>query len=225
MTEGIEEVALPIRSTTGYDEAVTRRAGEIIAAAFADLPPTPWLLSDHDPAAHPRVLRAYFTLQVEQALRGGCGRVEMVADEAVAVWVRSDPTAPPRPLAGYEELLSRACDRKPEHFEALERAFAEHHPSTAVDHLMFLAVWPTTQRRGLGTALLSHGVARLDEQGREGFLEATTAANVGFYERHGFRAFPPVDGPVHRLAPYLAPGWSPDCSTVITPMLRPLAPA
>jgi ribosomal protein S18 acetylase RimI-like enzyme len=214
-----EEAALSIHSTAVYDGPIARRAGEVIAAAFADLPPTRWLLSNHASATRPRVLRDYFTLQVQWALRSGCGRVEMVVDEAVAVWVRSDPTAPPRPLAGYEELLRRACDGKPERFEALEKAFVQHHPADPVDHLMFLAVRSTSQRSGLGTGLLLHGLARLDKQGREGFLEATTADNVGFYERHGFHGFPPVDGPEHRLQPYLGP----DGTTLITPMLRPLA--
>jgi GNAT superfamily N-acetyltransferase len=223
MTEGSEDIALSIRSTLVHDEMVTRRVGEIVAASFIALRPTPWLLSDHVPSVHPRVLRDYFTSQVkqvEQTLRGGCGRVEMVDDEAVAVWVRSDPVAPPRPPARYEELLSRACGRRPEHFEALEQVFEKHHPSTPVEHLVFLAVRSPAQRSGSGTALLLHDLARLDEHGRSGILEATTAADIGFYERHGFPAFPLLDSPVHSLRPYLGA----DRSTPTTPMIKSLDP-
>lgn len=71
-----------------------------------------------------------------------------------------------------------------------------------------------TQRLGNRAAATRPG--GLVKQGREKFLEATTAANVGLHERHGFRAFPLLDNPEHPLQPHFGP----DGATIVTPMIK-----
>ena len=45
-----------------------------------------------------------------------------------------------------------------------------------------------SQRRGIGSALLSHVLNVCDAQKVSAYLEATNSRNVGLYERHGFEA-------------------------------------
>jgi ribosomal protein S18 acetylase RimI-like enzyme len=74
------------------------------------------------------------------------------------------------------------------------------HPSETHWHLAFIGVDPPHQRSGLGGILLSHTLARVDEQHVHAYLESSNPANVPFYRNHGFQVireicvgdFPPV---------------------------------
>ena len=74
----------------------------------------------------------------------------------------------------------------------VSRAVAElerrrhHHAPTPHFYLSALAVEPTRQRQGIGTALLEAGLARADDRGLPAYLETATAVNVLIYERVGF---------------------------------------
>jgi ribosomal protein S18 acetylase RimI-like enzyme len=70
------------------------------------------------------------------------------------------------------------------------RAFAAleaRHPGGAHYYLMELAVDPRAQGRGIGSALLRHGLARCDERRVGAYLENSNPRNTPLYERHGFR--------------------------------------
>jgi ribosomal protein S18 acetylase RimI-like enzyme len=45
---------------------------------------------------------------------------------------------------------------------------------------------PAYRGRGLGSALLAHGLAVADQDGLPAYLEATSEDNRRLYERHGF---------------------------------------
>lgn len=53
-------------------------------------------------------------------------------------------------------------------------------------YLWLLAVDPTRQGTGIGSALLREGLARADAAGVPCILETGTERNVRFYQRHGF---------------------------------------
>ncbi|MEJ5927256.1 GNAT family N-acetyltransferase [Corynebacterium sp. H128] len=55
-------------------------------------------------------------------------------------------------------------------------------------YLYTLAVAPAAQGRGVGSALLSHGLARADDADMPCYLEATTPDSQRLYERWGFVA-------------------------------------
>ncbi|MEA1952289.1 MAG: GNAT family N-acetyltransferase [Planctomycetota bacterium] len=66
-----------------------------------------------------------------------------------------------------------------------DRLHAKHAPGQHW-YLFILAVGPHTQRSGVGTALIQHGLARIDRQGLPCYLETTSQKNVEYYPRHGF---------------------------------------
>lgn len=67
-------------------------------------------------------------------------------------------------------------------------AMAAKRPRQPHWYLADLAVDPALQSRGLGSALLEHGLRRADADGVPAYLESSTARNRRLYERHGFRA-------------------------------------
>ena len=63
-----------------------------------------------------------------------------------------------------------------------------YHPAEPHWYLWTLGVDARTQGRGVGSAVLRHTLARIDEAGAVAYLEASDPKNVPFYERHGFEA-------------------------------------
>ena len=74
------------------------------------------------------------------------------------------------------------------------------HPDEPHWYLAFVGVDPASQGRGLGSALIDHGLAQCDAQGVAAYLESSSPKNVPLYERHGFEVigviqpgdFPPL---------------------------------
>lgn len=80
------------------------------------------------------------------------------------------------------------------------QAFDAVWPEGTFSYLGLLAVDPSAQGRGIGSALVRAGLTRSDRDGVGTFLETGTVENVGFYERHGFRVTDDVElpyGPRH----------------------------
>ncbi|GAB3958082.1 hypothetical protein GCM10027614_74860 [Micromonospora vulcania] len=73
--------------------------------------------------------------------------------------------------------------------------FAANHPHTDHHHLAFLATRPDRQGQGLGTALLEHHHAWLDEAGMPGYLEASSPRSRDLYARNGYRTGEPFRVP------------------------------
>jgi len=70
--------------------------------------------------------------------------------------------------------------------------YARHRPGRPHWYLEEIAVGPDARGLGVGSALLRHGLARVDAAGLPAYLEATTAASRRLYERFGFVATGPV---------------------------------
>lgn len=108
--------------------------------------------------------------------------------EAVAVWLPAD--------AG--ELLT--VDERLRRDEVTSTIFGNRMATVAeVDdivgsapcpdadwHLATMGALPALQRQGLGSAVLTPMLDRLDGNRQSARLETSTTANVAFYERHGF---------------------------------------
>jgi GNAT superfamily N-acetyltransferase len=67
-----------------------------------------------------------------------------------------------------------------------ERLVAENEPSEPHWRLNSLAVAPTLQGRGLGSALMEPGLSHADADGVGCYLETPSPANIPFYRRFGF---------------------------------------
>ena len=136
---------------------------------------------------------------VAAALREPWSRV---VDDGAAVSVWIAPGVPE--LTADEELeLGRVLDERlgpaaAEEVHALMERFAIHHPPVPEHaYLSLLATHPDHRGRGLGMALLSDDLRRLDALHVPAWLESTNPANDGRYRSVGFEtvgSFETIDG-------------------------------
>ena len=68
----------------------------------------------------------------------------------------------------------------------LERMEARHPQDRAHWYLFILGTEQAAQRRGLGSALLAHMLARVDTDQMPAYLESSSERNLALYRRHGF---------------------------------------
>jgi GNAT superfamily N-acetyltransferase len=86
-------------------------------------------------------------------------------------------------VAYFEETVA------PEKHHALFETFEQmdrFHPDGPCWHLAFIAVDPSRQGKGLGSALLEASLQQCDADGRPAYLESTNPTNLGLYKRFGF---------------------------------------
>jgi ribosomal protein S18 acetylase RimI-like enzyme len=69
---------------------------------------------------------------------------------------------------------------------AIFEQMAESVPSEPHWHLAFIGVDPFCHGHGLGAALLTHALERIDAEGSTAYLESTNPRNITLYQRHGF---------------------------------------
>jgi ribosomal protein S18 acetylase RimI-like enzyme len=164
----------------------TEHLSRLIAQSFAPMTACEWLVPD--PERRVDILAAQMGLVASHAMKWG--RVDTTAcREAVAVWLPTgDPrTVPPEP-DGYDQRLTEICGTYAPRLRRLDRLFARHHPPRPVhEHLIYLAVARHRQGCGLGSALMRHHHAILDDRGIPAYLEATNPQNKALYGRHGYR--------------------------------------
>jgi ribosomal protein S18 acetylase RimI-like enzyme len=66
------------------------------------------------------------------------------------------------------------------------RTLLKIHPKEAHWYLMLLAVDPSSQRSGVGTLLVEHGLSFADHEGVGAYLETQKEDNLAYYRRFGF---------------------------------------
>ncbi|HEY2550210.1 MAG TPA: GNAT family N-acetyltransferase [Streptosporangiaceae bacterium] len=175
---------------------------QVIADAFADLPPSRWLIAD--PASRREAFPGYFQLCLEHALAAGL--VHCTADRAaVALWLPGGPGSTGLP-ADHGSRLAAVTSPWTGRFACFEAALDARHPdSRAHSHLAILAVRPDRQRQGLGAALLRARHQVLDREGTPGYLEAADWGTRRVYLRHGYADLgPPIELPG---GPMMYPMW------------------
>jgi len=168
----------------------------VFGRAFVDEPMMRWPMGE-TPERSERFTRcfAYF---LEVAL--GRGLVwEAGSAHGAAVWIPpgrgddwpSHPWNQPRILALADDGGSR--------YDTFWRWVDTHSPSEELWQLDSIAVDPSVQRRGFGSALIQAGLDRARIDGVGAFLSTGTEHNVTIYEKQGFhvveRAKAPDDGP------------------------------
>jgi GNAT superfamily N-acetyltransferase len=172
---------ITIRPATGVDfDAIAETVGETYAIG----PVAEWLIPDA--TVRRRVYTSYAWLVLGLAHTQGA-LIHITTDHtAAALWY--PPAASLPAFDDYRAQLEKAVGHYAERLLLLEYALDRHHPATRPHHyLAVTAVTPIRQRQGLGSMLLQHHHAYLDEAGMPAYLVATSPANRDFYLRHGYR--------------------------------------
>lgn len=91
-----------------------------------------------------------------------------------------------------------------------QRRLAKHRPGMRHWYLGEIGVGEQGRGRGIGTALLQHGLARADRDDEAVYLESSTPRNRALYRRSGFIELAPITG-IGEARP--AAMWRPAAST------------
>jgi ribosomal protein S18 acetylase RimI-like enzyme len=188
--------ASSVRKATPADAP---RLALALASAFQDDPVITWVFPDEQ--RRRAVLPAFMEFRLRR-LAFPHDQIWMTGDgEAAAVWF-------PPPGTGQESRWQRLRLLPPlVRFLGLRTAsvlgglnrMEERHPQAPPHwYLFILGAERAAQGQGLGSALLSHMLARIDADGMPAYLESSKERNIAFYVRHGFEVTSEVvipDGP------------------------------
>jgi len=159
----------------------------VLARAFDDDPLSLYLFGS--PHRRATGLRRFFSLQLRHTyLRHG--EVWTTADRAgAALW--APPTMPRPGLADLVRILPvvptlSVWGRKAPDVAQLLAAYERARPTTPHFYLGTLGTDPDRQGRGVGSALLTVVLDRLDDEGLPAYLESSKQRNLAFYARYGF---------------------------------------
>ncbi|PJJ72972.1 acetyltransferase (GNAT) family protein [Diaminobutyricimonas aerilata] len=89
---------------------------------------------------------------------------------------------------------------------AVTNAFEAVHPYEPHFYLAYIGARPEAQGRGVGSTLMRFALAEADRLRMPAYLESSDEANVGYYERFGFRVVGEVRLPHGPLVPTM---WRP----------------
>ncbi|SLM91943.1 GNAT family N-acetyltransferase [Brachybacterium nesterenkovii] len=153
------------------------------------------------PGAEDRLRRMTAALLAE--LRGGAfahGVVDTARNESggpllgVAAWVAPRPPrcTPRRAVEHVRGIRAVGLRRMPAAIRADHRLTRDH-PTMPHWYLEDIAVAEGARGMGVGSALIEHGLARVDADALPAYLESTTPASRRLYARHGFGPLGVVD--------------------------------
>ncbi|GHJ12248.1 N-acetyltransferase [Micromonospora sp. AKA38] len=166
---------------------------QAVAALIADtLHPSPlgaWLVPDA--AQRRRVLTDVVAVWVEHAMFFGDVHLTEDLTAAIVGFHRYRPIPPP---ANYPTRLVEAAGSQAERFSALECLIAQQQPTEPHYHLALLAVSPTRQKTGCGSALLGHHRTRLDRIELPSWTTVPAEAER-LLTRYGYTLRPPLTVP------------------------------
>jgi GNAT superfamily N-acetyltransferase len=159
------------------------RVARLLDEGFFHDPVSSWIFPDEEyrRRTHKVLMGAFVDMALAE------GYVDMTDDgSAAALWmpVPAEPEEDPDGPAAFRAAIDPANER----IEQVARITGASHPTgTAHDYLMLIAVSPALTGQGLGTALLTSALDRLDRASRPAYLEASSVRSRGLYERLGFR--------------------------------------
>jgi ribosomal protein S18 acetylase RimI-like enzyme len=163
------------------------RLAQALASAFQDDPVIAWIFPDQQ--RRRAVLPAFMEFRLRK-LAFPYDEVWMTAGGAAAAgWL-----PPPgrwqlsrrqrlRLLPSLVRFLGR---RTASVLGGLERMEERHPDDRSHWYLFILGTEQAAQGRGLGSALLSHMLARVDAEQMPAYLESSSERNLALYGRHGF---------------------------------------
>ncbi|UJP39484.1 GNAT family N-acetyltransferase [Cellulomonas palmilytica] len=162
----------------------------VLGRAFHDDSLVRWALPDE--TTRDDVCAAWFGAFVDRYL--AVGRVDVVEVDGevagVAAWRVPDAPDDHPVLASLPSVPGIVAavvgPERTAHLFATLGGSSAHAPADPAVYLHLLAVRPGLQGRGLGSRLVSHGLATFDERGTTTWLCTAEERDVVFYERLGF---------------------------------------
>lgn len=167
---------------------------EMLVRAFDDDPVPRYMFSDR---GRQKGLRKFFTIQLRRGYLSR-GEVWTTDDRAgAAVW-----GLPGTHRSAMHELMNLlpilpqflGGDHPTDAFRLLGDVDSAR-PKTPHWYLATLGTEPARQGQGVGSALLSRVLGRLDDEGIPAYLESSKERNVPFYARHGFEVTGEIQAP------------------------------
>jgi len=176
----------------------------VLVQAYMDDPLAIWITASESLRA--RTLYGLYTARLQGML--AVGEVWTDAERSsVSVWLPPGARKPAMQLnASLRRCLldPRLAVRLPLLAWGLRHMDGAHPRAPVHWYLSLLGTDPAQRGRGLGSAMLQPVLARCDETGVGAYLESSKQRNIGFYERHGFRALQALRLPA---GPTLWPMW------------------
>ena len=163
------------------------RLAQALASAFQDDPVIAWIFPDE----HRRraVLPAFMEFRLRK-LAFPHDQVWMTADGAAAAVWRPPPgrwqLSRRQRLRLLPSLVRFLGRRTASVLGGLDRMEERHPDDRSHWYLFILGTEQAAQGRGLGSALLSHMLARVDAEQMPAYLESSSERNLALYGRHGF---------------------------------------
>ena len=158
-----------------------------LTAAFRDEALFRWI--HRDDADRPGRVHAFFDVVVEALAHHDDTWSAGPGVRGAALWVPYG-----QPLVADEQALATAlCEAAGPDAERLTEVMElmdKQHPQEPHAYLWFIGVVPDSQGRGIGNALMSHVLERIDQAGTPAYLESTSPGSKKLYEQHGFVARP-----------------------------------
>lgn len=162
-----------------------RGAARAVAEAFFDNEIWVWLLQRD--WQRRRLLPRHYRAMIQRVYMPRGGAWTTADTEGAALWF------PPGTLElSRRERIAELLSLLPGGIDSMgrggrwEELIAKHHPREPHWYLQTLAVRPSAQRSGIGTALIEPGLARADADGVGCYLETQRESNIPYYRRFGF---------------------------------------
>lgn len=201
MTRGVCTLAVTVESRAATSEADLKAAVAIMTTAFAnDAVWGGWAFPIADPVARRMAHERWWRFNLASATRYPWVRLTP-NDGAATLWIPpGGAELTPEEEEQLEPLLRELVGAHAAPFlEGLE-LFGSNHPRGEPHYyLSLLGTHDRFRGHGLGMALLTENLARIDGEGLPCYLESTNPGNIPRYESMGFRkigAFKlPADGP------------------------------
>ena len=155
----------------------------VLSRSFFDDPVTCWIMPD---AERRRTLGpAMFAIYVDAYLPLETYITEPRDGVALWAWPGQEPVPEDFVDAFVSRVESVYGDDAARVF-ALNALLEAHAPEAPHAQLQLLGTLPEGQGQGIGSAVLSEGLARCDREGVAAHLEATSERSKALYEHHGF---------------------------------------
>jgi ribosomal protein S18 acetylase RimI-like enzyme len=164
----------------------------LLGRSFVVEPMLRWSLGDHDDI--PERFTSYFARALERLVPAGMVWEAESADGA-AVWIPPDGTEDWQVMHTRDPWIEELTLDGGRRYSAFWDWVESRMPEEPLWHLNAIAVEPVARGRGIGSALIEHGLAlaRADRSGA--FLETGNPRNVAYYETFGFRVVDESEAP------------------------------